>query len=59
MGLDNLSPTAAEIAEAKKVLASLNNKEKKSKLASLASFVKDNPVADMKLGERGPKRQEY
>lgn len=28
-------------------------------MASFAHFVRDNPVADLKLGERGAKRQEY
>ena len=58
-GLDSLVPTKAEIADAKMLLQSLSVKEKKSKMASFAHFVKDNPVLGLQPGERGTKRTEY
>ena len=57
--LAELAPNAEEIAQARAALAALDAKGRKSKMSSMAFFLKNNPENEIAKGTRGDKRKEY
>ena len=57
--LSELAPTAEEIAQARAALAALDARGKKSKMSSMAFFLKNSPESALEKGTRGERRKEY